>query len=89
MAKVTAGTESRHYPSTDCEMPTFRSHSQHDRSGGQVTEPVRTLGTPERRGAARRRPVVSARPTEQGPAGHRPRLVCWTGDERETTQGDW
>lgn len=70
-------------------MPTSRSHTHRDRSGGQVAEPVRTLGAPEGRGAARRRPVISARPTEQGPAGHRPRLVCWTGDERETTQGDW
>ena len=55
---------------------------------GPVTRAVRSLGPSERRTRGRGRQASEAS-SDEGPADRRRRVVYWSGDERETTQGDW
>jgi hypothetical protein len=67
----------------------FKLHRDGPGGGSRVSKPVRSLGARERRGMGRRRRIADDAPPAQTPGEHRPRLVYWVGDDRETTQGDW
>ena len=55
---------------------------------GPVTRAARSLGPSERRTRSGAPRAIEAS-SDEGPGDRRSRILYWTGDERETTQGDW